>query len=289
MGAVEEISDYELKTWSGAIHYISLQHVINEASATTDFRIVSNSSLKTPGNPHTLNSILAKGPNMLSDTYKILIRFRTYLRGLNSDVTKAYYQMWTGLVEKHVRRMVWRNCIKGAKWKIYGYKCVSFGDVPAAALLEICIRLTIKMFGKIDLKAAHRLYHDHFVDDITSVGSVEEVLRFKVNEDPDTLLCDGTMPQIMKEANLTLKAIALSGERDGEALQKLSGSVLGLKYSTEVDTLSVVFSVNVSPRKRGFVTGPDITKDTISQLADAILTRRILLGVINGLFEPLLI
>jgi len=91
----------------------------------------------------------------------------------------------------------------------------------------------------------------------------------------------------MKEANLTLKAIALSGERDGEALQKLSGSVLGLKYSTEVDTLSVVFSVNVSPRKRGFVTGPDITKDTISQLADAILTRRILLGVINGLFDML--
>ena len=149
MGAVEEISDYELKTWSGAIHYISLQHVINESSATKDFRIVSNSSLKTPGNPHTLNSILAKGPNMLSDTYKILIRFRTYLRGLNSDVTKAYYQMWTGLVEKHVRRMVWRNCIKGAKQKIYGYKCISFGDVPAAALLEICIRLTIKMFGTL--------------------------------------------------------------------------------------------------------------------------------------------
>ena len=57
--AVEEISDHELKSWSGAVHYISLQHVINEDSATTDFRIVSNSSLRTPGNPHTLNSIVA--------------------------------------------------------------------------------------------------------------------------------------------------------------------------------------------------------------------------------------
>ena len=141
LGAVEEISEHELKSWTGAVHYISLQHVINEDSATTDFRIVSNSSLKTPGNPHTLNSILAKGPNMLSDTYKILIRFRLYLKGLNSDVTKAYYQLLTGLVEKHVRRMVWRNGVKGSRWKIYGYKCVSFGDVPAATLLEICIRL----------------------------------------------------------------------------------------------------------------------------------------------------
>ena len=108
LGAVEEISDHELKSWAGPVHYVSLQHVVDESSATTSFRIVSNSSLKTPGNPHSLNSILAKGPNMLTDPYKIMVRFRTYLKGLNSDVTKAYYQMFTGLSEKHVRRIVWR-------------------------------------------------------------------------------------------------------------------------------------------------------------------------------------
>ena len=85
---------------------VSLQHVLDESSVNTSFRIVSNSSLKTPGNPHSLNSILAKGPNMLSDPCKIMIRFSHYLRGLSSDVTKAYYQMLTGLVEKHVRRIV---------------------------------------------------------------------------------------------------------------------------------------------------------------------------------------
>ena len=47
LGAVEEISEHELKSWTGAVHYISLQHVINEDSATTDFRIVSNSSWKS--------------------------------------------------------------------------------------------------------------------------------------------------------------------------------------------------------------------------------------------------
>ena len=257
--AIEEISDHELKSWSGAVHYISLQHVINEDSATTDFRIVSNSSLRTPGNPHTLNSIVAKGPNLLSDTYRILIRYRTYLKGLNSDVTKAYYQMRTGLIEKHVRRMVWRYGDNSAKWRVYGYKCVSFGDVAAATLLEICVRLTIKMFGEIDLKAAHRLYHDHFVDDVTSGGTMEEVMRFKGHEDPETQLCDGTMSQIMEKTNLVLKAIAVSGEEDGAALKKLSGTVFGLKYSTKMDTLAIPFRVNVSPRKRGAPTRPDIT------------------------------
>ena len=248
------------QAWSGPVHYVSLQHVINEDSATTSFRIVSNSSLKTPGNPHSLNSILAKGPNLLSDPYKILIRFRNYLRGLNSDVTKAYYQMSTGLLEKNVRRVVWRYGKKNAKWRIFGYKCVSFGDTPAAILLEICLRITIKMFGYIDIVASRRLFNDMFVDDVTSGGSEEEVLRFKGNEDPETLACDGTMPEILDGGSFTLKAVALTGDPDDGALQKLSGTVLGLVYSTCKDTLAVKFKVNVSPRRRGNPTGPDITR-----------------------------
>ena len=45
LGALEEISDKELMEWSGPVHYVSLQHVINEESSTTNFRIVSISSL----------------------------------------------------------------------------------------------------------------------------------------------------------------------------------------------------------------------------------------------------
>ena len=237
--ALEEISESEVQAWTGATHYVSLQHVVNEESATTSFRIVTNSSLKTPGNPHSLNSITAKGPNMLVDPYKILIRYRHYIKSLNSDITKAYYAMHTGLVEKHVRRVLWRNCDKSARFKIYGYVVVPFGDIPAAVFLEICMRMAINMFGSIDLMAAHRLFEDHYVDDITSGGTEEEVRRFKGNEDPDTLACDGTMSQILGKANLVLKAIAVSGDADSRAIKKLSGTVLGLKYSTERDMFTV--------------------------------------------------
>lgn len=293
--AIEEISESEIQAWTGPTHYVSLQHVVNEESATTSFRIVTNSSLKTPGNPHSLNSITAKGPNMLVDPYKILIRYRHYLKSLNSDITKAYYQLHTGLLEKHVRRVLWRNCDKSAKWKIYGYIVVAFGDIPAAVFLEICFRMTITMFGHVDLMAAFRLHEDHYVDDITTGGTEAEVTRFKGTEDPETLICDGTMPQIMMGANLVLKAIAVAGDPDDAAMKKLSGTVLGLKYSTERDMLTVRFRVNVTMRKRGEPTGPDIKKGEIQKLKTAVLTRRILLGVCNsqfdmlGLVSPLLI
>ena len=287
LGALEEISDKELMEWSGPVHYVSLQHVIDEDSVTTSFRIVSNSSLATPGNPHTLNSILATGPNILTDPYKVMVRFRTYPRGLTSDVTKAYYQMFTGLVEKHVRRIVWRYGVKGAKWRIFGYLCVSFGDACAAALLEICFRLVIVLFGAIDEVAAKRLKTDHFVDDITSGGDDIQVQRFKGKEDPDTLLCDGTMPQMFGKVNWILKAIALSGEQDGAALQKLSSSVLGHGYSTGRDILTVKFRVNISPRKRRMPTGPDLTVETLGKLDQTILTRGLVLGVASGQFDML--
>ena len=287
LGVVEEISQAEMSAWKGPVHYISLQHVIDESSASTPLRIVSNSSLKTPGNPHTLNGILAKGPNMLSDPYKILIRFRTYLRGLNSDVSKAYYQMFTGLTEKHVRRMVWRYGDRRAKWKVFGYTVVSFGDTPAAALLEICLKLIIMMFYVIDPIAAERLMRDMFVDDVTSGGDVEQVMRFKGNEDPETLACDGTMPQILDGGKFKLKAIALSLEPDGEALRKLSGSVLGHPYSTERDTLAVRFYVNVTTKRRGVPTGPDLAVETLYQLQSVTLTRRKLLGVASSQFDML--
>ena len=50
LGALEEISDHELKSWAGPVHYVSLQHKVNEENVTTSFRIVSISSLKTQGN-----------------------------------------------------------------------------------------------------------------------------------------------------------------------------------------------------------------------------------------------
>ena len=48
LGAIKEITVHELRSWSVPVHYVSLQHVIDESSATTSFRIVTNSSLKPP-------------------------------------------------------------------------------------------------------------------------------------------------------------------------------------------------------------------------------------------------
>ena len=62
---------------------------------------------------------------------------------------------------------------------------------------------------------------DSFVDDISSGGTKEECFRFKGMEDPETLACDGTMPELLSCGGWTLKAMGIFGEKFGLALHKL--------------------------------------------------------------------
>ena len=46
---------------------------------------------------------------MLSDLYRILLRFRNRKYAISTDVTKAYHGLRTGLAELHLRRVVYRK------------------------------------------------------------------------------------------------------------------------------------------------------------------------------------
>ena len=287
-GAIIELSQAEIDQWDGAVHYIPLQLVHNPSSASTPFRVVTNSSCPDPVTRESLNSIMAKGPNCLSDQWEVLARFRNYEVPLTSDVTKAYYSMETGLVEMHLRRVIWRDCETDEPWKIYAYVVVSFGDRPAAVLLEICIRKTVDLFGTIDPEAALKILKDRFVDDLASGGNRSQVERYMGNEDEETLQCDGTMPSILRKGGLTLKVMVPGGETNAAKREKLGNAVLGIPYDAENDRMHIVFTVNVGKKKRGVKIEADLTVDTMdSKLVAAKLSPRILLGIINSQYDPL--
>ena len=65
-GALVELSDDVMRSWNGPAHWVSLQPVLKPDSETTPTRLVTNSSL-TDRNGNSVNSILMKGPNALSD------------------------------------------------------------------------------------------------------------------------------------------------------------------------------------------------------------------------------
>ena len=283
-GALVELTEDGMNSWTGPVHYVSLQHVLKPESTTTPLRIVTNSSL-SDRNGNSLNSILMKGPNSLSDQRDVISRWRCYEVALSSDLTKAYFAMKTGELEMHVRRVVWRYGKTDEKWRIFGYTTVSFGDKPAGAFLDIVINKVASKFKDIDPRTARKIIDDRYVDDIVTGGSPDEVQKMMgscVSSD-NKFETNGTLSQILSNGSLKLKAIVSSGEEDNDKISKLGRSVLGITWDPATDVINIDLRQNDSLTK---------LLDT-DNIADISLTKRTLLGIINkphdllGLISPI--
>ena len=78
---------------------------------------------------------MQEGPNALASLLEVLIGFRMYEVALVYDMSKAYQSISTGLVERHVRRIVWRWCDPSKPWESIAYYVVTFGDQIAGLVL----------------------------------------------------------------------------------------------------------------------------------------------------------
>ena len=280
-GAVVKLSKEELESWQGPINYIS-HHGVEQDSVTTPLRIVSNSSLKNGGK--SLNDCLITGPKSLNSMFDIMQRFRCYECGLVYDLSKAYNQLKTGPVERHLRRIIWRFSVN-EPWVDYAFNDVHFGDTPAANFLEIGRNLTADAGKEIDQVASKKIKGDTYVDDGITGGSNEQVEKMKGERLEDGSYT-GTLAQIFKKGKLKMKVIITTGETD-EALKHLIGNkVLGYNWNATSDEMSVSLPVNITPKKnKKLRSGPDLTMESLGLLKDVKFTKRLCLGITNGFHD----
>ena len=274
--SVQEMTDYE-----GPTQYIS-HHPVLKNSVSTPVRMVTNSSFNNGGK--SLNSCLAAGPNSLNPMLDVLLRFRCYCCALQYDLSKAYNTMRTGVKERHLRRFVWKFS-KDDVWEDYAFDVVHFGDCCAATQLEVAKDLTAEAGRDIDPVAADKIEEDCYVDDGLTGGSVEEVARFKGVKLADGSF-SGTIPQIFAKGNWKLKAMVESGDTDQEQIDKLGGNVFGYLWDVTNDVMGVRFPVNLSKKKRSVRSEPNLTLDDVGKLRAMGLTKRNLLGFVNGFSDP---
>ena len=133
-------------------------------SVTTPLRVVTNSSFNNRGK--SLNSCLASGPNSLNPMLDVMLRFRCHEVGLQFDMAKAYNTLRTGLMERHLRRFVWRFS-PDQPWQDFALDRVHFGDQCAATELEVGKDIVANKGRHIDPEAAQRIEEEVYVDEIS--------------------------------------------------------------------------------------------------------------------------
>ena len=134
-----------------------------------------------------------------------MVRFRSHEVGIVFDLSKAYNSLHTGVVEKHLRRLIWRFS-PDQDWQDFGFVVVAFGDKPAGEFLELGKDLCADAGREIDHYAARKIKEDCYVDDGLTGGSQDDVDRMMGTKLEDGSYT-GTVSRILGIGNLKVKVM----------------------------------------------------------------------------------
>ena len=268
-GVLRKLTDVELQDWHGPVRYVD-HHEVFKVGSTTPLRIVINSSFCDKGEP-SLNDILMKGPNVLTNLFEILVRWRIYPIAFTGDISKMYHNVRTGELEGHLRRFLWRDCQQDRDPDIFCFDTVTFGDRPAGCIAVSALRATADMFSCEYEQAAEVIKNDTYMDD---VASGDFVLH-------DAKILSSKIEGIAAKGGFKFKGFVFSFEIDEEKGEKFPLSkVLGVTWNSSDDKICVVVDLNHNRGKRG-LKAPAVTIEEIPY------TKRVCLRLVNGIFYPL--
>ena len=290
-GAVEKISDEELRNYEGPINYVDHHGVLSDSN-TTPYRFVVNSSLDNNGSGVSLNDCLPKGPKSIRSLFQCIITFRSYTHVVVFDLSKAYQSMFTGEMEKHLRRIVWRFNPEDP-WETYGFLRVTYGDRIAACALEVAKDLIFE-YGRImiDFVTAFLMGLSDYVDDCNlGADTIEAVDVFigEVTKIGNKFSYSGTVSQILDLVGWSAKVMVRDGELDPDAIAKIKEKYLGLTWDPSSDVIKYRLNVNLVPKVRGVRpdNAPDITMENLDLLLqDTLLTMKVVASVVYGWYDP---
>ena len=266
-GVIRQLKQEEMENWTGPVRYVDHREVYKEG-ATTPLRIVINSSFKR-GNELSLNDILMKGPNVLTHIFDVLCRWRMYPVAIIGDISKMYHNVGTGEMERHLRRMLWRECDQTKDPDTYCFEVVTFGDRPAGCIVVSALKATANMFSFIAPRAAEVITTDTYMDDLVTGANSEKEAKELVTQ----------VEEIAGRGGFKFKKFVMS-KAEGEDGENETEKILGVPWKPKDDTLKVKVDLNHNKKIRG-------QREKPIRLEAIPYTRRVCLRLVNGVFDPL--
>ena len=267
MNFSRKLSNEELNSYKGPVHYISHHEIVGPEKKSTPIRIVFNSSASYKG--HRLNDYWMKGPDLLNNLFGVLLRFRENEVAISADVSKMYHRVLIPEQDQHVHRYLWRNMETDRAPDVYVKTVLTFGDKPAPAMAQIALQKTATEGEKCYPEAAEVLKKNTYMDDICDSVHVVKQAR-KLTTEIDEVLHNGGFHVKGWLSNLTLKEDVESSNETGELEMKLlrgpvEEKVLGTAWNHKDD----VFGFKVNP--------PELIT----------LTKRTVLSQVARIYDPL--
>lgn len=231
-------------------------------------RVVFDSSAKYQG--HSLNDVLLKGPPLYNSLLGILLRFRREAVAVTADVEQMFHNFLVALEHRDYIRFLWHEDNDLSKPLIdYHMNVHVFGNSPSPAVATYGLRKAVE---KAESDVQDFIYKNFYVDDgLVSCRTPEEAVELLVQ----------TQRVLYDNGKLRLHKFASNNR---EVLDSFPQSDLAK------DLCNLDLCNDTLPMQRSLGLSWDIETDqfTFSTCKEEKpFTRRGILSVINGLYDPI--
>ena len=264
-----KLTKREIEEWKGPVHYVAHHAVVRLENKSTPVRIVFNSSASYKG--HSLNDYWYKGPDLLNNLFGVILRFREKEVAVVGDISKMYHMIAIPLSDQHVHRFLWRNMQLDRKPDVYVKTVLTFGDRPSPSMATVAMRKTAEIQEESKPKAVEAIKKNTYMDDVCDSQPTLEEAKELISDVDEVLDAGGFR---IKE---WISNVALTDQksRDEVVLGKPNENdvqkVLGTVWHPNDDQFS--FAVKSVPSNE-------------ETCASSKMTKRIILGKLSGIFDP---
>ena len=224
-GVFRFLSEEEIKTWSGQVHYIPMNRVYKE-SESTPVRLVFDSG-QPDKNGRSLNGCMGKGKNPLNHFGSVVMNFRAAEQVACGDIQKMFNQIKVREQDQHLRRFFVRPDGFDGKEPLREavITCINFGEKAAGGVATAVKDRCAEDNKEIHPEVAKNIQKDCFMDDVNVIAKYDENIDVKVAK----------AEEIMSEGGFKFKSWVKNGDIGEKELGKSETSVtksLGMFWKT---------------------------------------------------------
>ena len=276
-GAFKFLSDEEVETWEGQVHYLPM-NVSYKDSDSTPVRLCFDAA-QPDRNGRSLNSCMGKGSNPVNNIGSVILNFRAAEQVACGDITKMFQCVKVRPLDMHLRRFYMRPDLLGGKkpWKIAVPTCINFGEKAAPSVATRVKDRTADDNRSISPEIADTVKKNCVMDDINIDAKFSENLDEKIQK----------TELMLGKGNFKFKKWIKSGDKGEKEIGKSEMSKsLGMYWDTEKDVLSYRIRLNFSKKKRNRYVAPDTTLKSLTKDFPSPMTKRIALKLNHSVFDP---
>lgn len=160
----------EKKCW-----YLPIFPVFNK-NKPNKTRIVWDAAAKAHG--ISLNSMLLKGPDLLTSLPAILFRFRQKHFAVTADIEQMFHRIFVRKEDRNAQRFLWRDCDTSKDPEIYVMNVLIFGASCAPCVSQYVKNEHAAKYENTYPEAVAAIKNSHYVDDfLWSTDSPEEAIK----------------------------------------------------------------------------------------------------------------